>query len=96
MHRGWVKAIREALGMTGAHWGARIGVSQSRIGRIERDEAQDAVTLATLQRVAEGLDRILVDALVPNEPLDEMLKARARAQVDAQLKRTHHSMQLEN
>lgn len=94
--RGWVKAIREALGMTAAQLGGRIGVSQSRIARIERDEAEDAVTLATLRRVAEGMDCTLVYALVPNEPLDEMLKARARAQADAQLKRTHHSMRLEN
>lgn len=94
--RGWVKAIREALGMTAAQLGARIGVSQSRIARIERDEAEDAVTLATLRRVAEGMDCTLVYALVPNEPLDEMLKARARAQADLQLKRTHHSMRLEN
>lgn len=94
--RGWVKAIREALGMTATQLGARIGVSQSRIARIERDEAEDAVTLATLRRVAEGLDCTLVYALVPNEPLDEMLKARARTAADVQLKRTHHSMRLEN
>jgi predicted DNA-binding mobile mystery protein A len=94
--RGWVKAIREALGMTATQLGARIGVSQSRIARIERDESEDAVTLATLRRVAEGLDCTLVYALVPNQPLDEMLKARARAAADVQLKRTHHSMRLEN
>lgn len=94
--RGWVKAIREALGMTAAQLGARIGVSQSRVARIERDEAEDAVTLATLRRVAEGLGCTLVYALVSNQPLDEMLKARARAAADVQLKRTHHSMRLEN
>lgn len=94
--RGWVKAVREALGMTAAQLGGRIGVSQSRIARIEKDEAEDAVTLATLRRVAEGLDCTLVYALVPNRPLDEILAERARAQADAQLKRTHHSMRLEN
>ena len=50
--RGWVKAIREALGMTAAQLGRRTGVSQSRIARIEKDEVEDAVTLATLRRVA--------------------------------------------
>lgn len=94
--RGWVKAIREALGMTAAQLGGRVGVSQSRIARIERDEVEDAVTLATLRRVAEGMDCKLVYALVPNEPLDEVLRARARAQAEAQLKRTYHSMRLEN
>ena len=94
--RGWIKAVREALGMTAAQLGARIGVSQSRIARIEKDEAEDAVTLATLRRVAEGLDCTLVYALVPNRPLDEIMAERARAAADAQLKRTHHSMRLEN
>ena len=94
--RGWVKAVREALGMTATQLGARIGVTQSRIARIEKDEAEDAVTLATLRRVAEGLDCTLVYALVPNRPLDEIMADRARAAADAQLKRTHHSMRLEN
>jgi predicted DNA-binding mobile mystery protein A len=94
--RGWVRAIREALGMTATQLGRRAGVSQSRITRIEKDEAEDAVTLATLRRVAEGLDCTLVYALVPNEPLDEVLRARALAAAEAQLKRTHHYMRLES
>ena len=94
--RGWVKAIRDALGMTATQLGDRIGVSQSRIARIERDEVEDAVTLATLRRVAEGLDCTLVYVLVPNEPLEETVNARARAAADAQLKRTNHHMRLEN
>ena len=77
--RGWVKAIREALGMTAHQLGARIGVSQSRIARIERDEVEDALTLATLRRVAEGLNCTLVYALVPNDPLEEIINARASA-----------------
>ncbi len=94
--RGWVKAIREALGMTSTQLGRRIGVSQSRITRIEKDEVLDAVTLATLRRVAEGMNCTLVYALVPNEPLEDMLRARARAAADEQLARTHHTMKLEN
>jgi predicted DNA-binding mobile mystery protein A len=94
--RGWIKAVRDALGMTAAQLGVRVGLSQSRIARIERDEAEDVLTLATLRRVAEGLDCTLVYALVPNRPLDELMADRARAAADAQLKRTHHSMRLEN
>jgi predicted DNA-binding mobile mystery protein A len=94
--RGWIKAIREALGMTSSQLGRRIGVSQSRVTRIEKDEALDAVTLATLRRVAEGMNCTLVYALVPNESLEDMLRARARAVADEQLARTHHSMKLEN
>lgn len=94
--RGWVKALREALGMTAAQLGGRIGVSQSRIARIEKDEAEDSVTLATLRRVAEGMDCTLVYALVPNRSLDEVLRERARAAAEVQLTRTHHHMRLEN
>lgn len=92
---GWVRAIRDALGMTAAQLGKRVGVSQSRIARIERDEAQNAVTLATLRRVAEGLNCTLVYALVPNAPLDEMARTRAQSLADAQNARTHHHMVLE-
>lgn len=94
--RGWIKAIREALGMTAAQLGRRVGVSPSRIARIETDEGEDALTLATLRRTAEGLNCTLVYALVPNAPLDDMLRERAQAAADAELARTHHSMRLEN
>ena len=46
--------------------------------------------------MAEGLDCTLVYALVPNEPLDAVLRVRALAAADVQLKRTHHYMRLEN
>lgn len=63
---------------------------------MEKDEAGDALTLATLRRAAEALNCTLVYALAPNQPLDAMLKARAAAVAEAELKRTHHSMRLEN
>jgi predicted DNA-binding mobile mystery protein A len=94
--RGWVRAIREALGMSSAQLGRRIGVSQSRVTRIEKDEARDVLTLGTLRRVAEGLNCTLVYALVPSAPLENMLRERACALVDERLARTQHSMKLEN
>ncbi len=94
--RGWVKAIREALGMTTAQLAERIGVAQTRVSRIEKDEVGGATTLKTLRDVAEGLNCTFVYTLVPNEPLDEMLRARARQVADKQLARTNHTMKLEN
>lgn len=94
--RGWVKAVREALGMTSAQLGRRIAVSQSRVTRIERDEAEEAITLRTLRKIAEGLDCTLVYALVPNKPLDDILRDRARALADRELARADHTMKLEN
>lgn len=94
--RGWVRALRDALGMTAAQLAGRIGVSQPRITALEKAEAEGAVTLATLRHAAEGLGCTLVYALVPKEPLDAMLTTRAKTLAEQQLARTHHTMLLEN
>lgn len=94
--RGWIRAIREALGMTTAQLAARTGLSQSRIPRIEKGEVDGSITLKTLRSIAEGMDCTLVYALIPNEPLDDMITTRARLIADRQLARTSHTMKLEN
>jgi DNA-binding XRE family transcriptional regulator len=45
---GWVKTIREALGMNTRQLGKRCNVSSERIIRIESDEMEGRTTLATL------------------------------------------------
>jgi|SRR5579863_4703423 len=94
--RGWIKAIREALGMTTAQLAERLGVSQPRIPQLEKAEAADRITLRTLREAAQGLNCTLVYALVPNEPLDDVIHQRARAVAEQQLARTDHTMKLEN
>ncbi len=94
--KGWIKAIREALGMTTAQLADRIGAAQPWIARLEATETADSATLKTLRRVAEGLDCELVYALVPKEPLDDILRARAELVAEKQLARTNHTMRLEN
>ncbi|MGB5730812.1 MAG: helix-turn-helix domain-containing protein, partial [Acidimicrobiia bacterium] len=54
-HKGWIRAIRDALGMSSTELAARIGVSQQRVPQMERSELQDTITLGTLRRVAEAL-----------------------------------------
>lgn len=94
--RGWIRAIRDALGMTSVQLAARMGVSQPRVTDIERREGQDAVTLSTLRKAAEALDCTLVYALVPNGSLDEVLRERAGRVADDRLGRVHHTMRLED
>lgn len=94
--RGWIRALRDALGMTTAQLAFRIGVSQPRIIALEKAETRHAVTLATLQQAAAGLGCTLVYALVPNKPLEQMLRDRAGEIADQQLARAHHTMLLEN
>ena len=94
--RGWIKAIREAIGMTTAQLAKRTGVSQSRIPRIEQGEVDETVTLKTLRSIAAGLDCQLVYALVPNDSLEQMVRHRVAAAVNQELARVGQTMKLEN
>lgn len=93
--RGWVKAIREALGMTAAQLGKRLGVSQQRALTLEKAEASGALTLESLERAAQALDCRLVYALVPRKPLAALVADRAARRAGNQLRSTGHSMVLE-
>src|SRR6056297_2717580 len=75
--RGWIRAIREALGMTTSQLAARLGVVQSRVPALEQAEAKKTVTLASLEKAANAMDCRLVYALVPRKPLEELVEERA-------------------
>lgn len=94
-HRGWIRAIRDALGMSAAQLAKKMGVSQPRVTALEKAEADDSVTLASLRRAAEALDCTLVYALVPKTSLDDMVMTRARAKAAKILQRVDHTMSLE-
>jgi predicted DNA-binding mobile mystery protein A len=93
--RGWVKAIRESLGMTTAQLARKLGVSQPRVVEIEKGEMTSAITLETLERVARALDCRLVYTLVPRKPLDALVEERATQVARRRLATTRHSMRLE-
>ena len=94
--RGWIKAVREALGMTTAQLAKRLGVKQPSVIAIEQSEAKGTIELATLRRVAEALDCTLVYALVPNKPLEAAVRDRARAFSRRRRGPVEHSMLLED
>jgi predicted DNA-binding mobile mystery protein A len=82
--------------MTTAQLAERMGVAQTRVSRIEKDEVGSAVTLRTLRQAAEAMNCTLVYALVPNEELEQAVRHRATALTNERLSRTHHTMKLEN
>ena len=94
--RGWIRAIREALGMTAEQLAKRLGVKQPSIVSMEQSEAKGSIELATLRRVAEALDCTLVYALVPNKPLEATVNERARAFARKRRGPVEHSMRLED
>lgn len=93
--RGWIKAIREALGMTTAQVAARMGVSQPRVVEIEKAEKAGATTLDTLERAAQAMDCKLVYAFVPKKSLVQLVEDRARIIAKQRMVTTGHYMALE-
>ena len=94
--RGWTRAIREALGMTTAQLGKRLGIRQASVVGLEKSEASKSITLETLERAAHALDCRLVYALVPRKPLAELVYERGHALAKRRLRSVSHSMALED
>lgn len=94
--RGWIKAIRESLGMTARQLAARMGVAPSRVPVIEKAEVTGATTVKTLRQAAEAMNCTFVYAFVPTKPLDDILRARAVEKVRGDIARLDHTMRLEN
>jgi predicted DNA-binding mobile mystery protein A len=67
--RGWVRAVREALGMSAAALAARLGTTAGAVTRLEQSEASDRIRLETLRRAADALGCDLVYLLIPRSPL---------------------------
>lgn len=65
--KGWINAIRTALGMSSRVLGERIGVSQPRMISIEQGEVDGSISLKTLEKAAQGLGCRVVYTLVPEE-----------------------------
>lgn len=94
--RGWIRAIREGLGMSSEQLAKRLGIRQPSVIALEQSEAKGTIELATLRRAAAALDCTLVYALVPNKPLETMVRDRARAVAKRRRQPIEHSMMLED
>ncbi|PHS77576.1 MAG: transcriptional regulator [Robiginitomaculum sp.] len=93
--KGWIRAIRDALGMTSAQLATRLDMSRQGVHKVEHSEANDTIRLNTLRKVAEALDCTLVYALVPNASLEEKVHGQARKIALRELSRVSHTMALE-
>lgn len=92
--QGWVKAIREALGLTTTQLAKKLGVKQPRVFKIEKEES--SLSLNSLQEVADALGCKLVYALVPKTSLEEMAYNQARKKAMKIMSEVTHNMALEN
>lgn len=92
---GWIRAIRQALGMSTQQLANRMGIQQSGVMLLEAREQKKAVTLETLEKAARALNCELVYALVPKQSLEKTLDEQAVKSARKILQRTLHTMSLE-
>ena len=93
---GWIRTIREVLGMTATQLAKRLGVVQQRVSALEKSEINGALKLKSLEEAAHALNCRLVYFFVPNEPLEKTLEDRAFAIAGKRIDQSTHSMNLES
>jgi predicted DNA-binding mobile mystery protein A len=93
---GWVRAVRDALGMSTRDLAARLGVTSMAISKLEASERAGAIGLDTLSRAADALGCDVVYALVPRVPLEEQVRRQAEAVARAEFKPVSTTMALED
>lgn len=83
---GWVRAIREALGISQSQLASRAGVSRATVQEMERAEGRRRITLASLDRLAQAMDCRVAIAIVPKSgSLDDVRRRQALARAAALL-----------
>lgn len=94
--RGWLKGIREALGLSTRQLATRMGAAYSRISAMEKAEVTGAITIKSMREAAEAMDCTFVYAIVPTTSLDDIVRRQATHKAESSLGQLHHTMRLEN
>jgi predicted DNA-binding mobile mystery protein A len=95
--KGWIRTIRQALGLSSGALARRLGTSRQLPLQLEMNEAEDRITLKSLRAAANGLDCDLVYALVPRaDTMEALVESRARNEAKKRVLVVEHSMALEN
>jgi predicted DNA-binding mobile mystery protein A len=93
---GWIKTIRNALGMTSRQFAKRIGVTQARASAIETGEMEDSLTLKSAKEAATALNCKLVYFLIPEKSLEKTVSDQAIKFVKSNIRSVVQTMGLEN
>lgn len=95
--RGWLKAVREAIGLTHASVAKKLGITRQAFAELEERETNGTITVESLRRAANALDCELIYCLLPQADVADTFTALAAQKGPAarQLKAAAHSMMLE-
>lgn len=92
---GWVRAVREALGMSLVAFADRLGVTPATARQLESAEVSGSITLKRLRGAADALGCDVKIVFVPRVPISTMVEERARELASYKVARLAHSMALE-
>jgi predicted DNA-binding mobile mystery protein A len=94
---GWIKAIRNAIGMSMQQLGNRLSITKQSVQDIERREKDGSITIKALREAARALDMQLVYGIVPADGSLEVLIDRKAKELASQIVlRTSNTMKLED
>jgi predicted DNA-binding mobile mystery protein A len=82
--------------MSGVALAKRLDMTTAGARKLETAEEHQVITLASLRKLAAALDCELKYALVPRNPLSQMLNERALTVASERLRPVSHSMSLED
>ena len=94
--QGWIRSIREALGMSAADLGNRMGIARQSVLTLEESESQGRAGMYSLKRAAEALDCTFIYSFIPNSSLESILRNQVVKIVEHRMGTVSHSMKLEN
>ncbi len=94
--KGWIRTIRQALGMSLRQLSERTGLSKTTVARAETAEENGVIQLNSLRQIANGLDCDLVYVLKPRKPLQELVESQAERLATNIVQRVSDSMKLED
>jgi predicted DNA-binding mobile mystery protein A len=95
--KGWIRAIREATGITVREMAKRLRKAPSVAAHLEGSEAEYRITLGSLREAADALGCQLVYALVPKRgSIQELAEERTRTNAAENVRAVEHSMALED
>lgn len=93
--KGYIREIRNALGMSAIQLAGRLGITQSAVAQLEKSEELGSITLNSLRKAAEAMRCTLVYGLVPNRSLEEIVRERAQLAASRIVEQVRHTMSLE-
>lgn len=94
---GWIKAIRNAIGMSMLQLGNRLSITKQSVQDIERREKDGSITIKALREAARALNMQLVYGFIPNDgSLELLIERKAKELATQTVMRTNNTMKLED